>query len=646
MKGKIAIIDQGVEKTHPRLNGCTIDQVTIRKRKNGSFEINREPHDDNTGHGTAIAGIITGINPDVHIISIKIISEDHRIKADLISKALEFCIKEDNIWIANLSLGIPADTAPKDLYQICKIASEKGIAITASAYHFESTSCFPAVLPFVFGVGTGLVKKKTDYGFYKDEPINVFAKGSVQRVAWKNSAFRIASGTSYATAHFSGILSLFYKQRLSSFEAVCELVASASVKNVLNINHLKNGKKFVVQDTAEKDILKLKENYFSFDGRAASVGRIGLFPVSEKELRSVLENIEDCRFKISLCFDYPKSLVRFKAKVKSKDEESFEILRRQPNKHELESFDTLVIGYVFDQEFEANLLFSMELIHKCIDASKNFIIWDEAVYRYIKETIPQRNKKYSGQLFFNKIRDQLFVNVQGIPGLSKNRTPMICVIGTSSKQGKFTVQLKLQRILEGCGYKVGFMGTEPQSFLFGSEMEFPIGHKSTVDLIDSNWSIFLDKAIRFIQDVSEPHIMITGIQGGVLPRTQLNGTGYILSSLNFLTAIKPDRVICCINPMDNMDLIRNTVQTVKIFTGAKNIFYSMTPWETRFIKNREGKSLGYTERLKRRDYQERMALMAEKLQQPVMDITDRNNDAFILDIIQREFSDKTNKITQ
>lgn len=46
-------------------------------------------------------------------------------------------------------------------------------------------------------------------------------------------------------------------------------------------------------------------------------------------------------------------------------------------------------------------------------------------------------------------------------------TPVLAVCGTSSKQGKFTLQLELRKRFCEMGYKVGQIGTEPNSLLLG-----------------------------------------------------------------------------------------------------------------------------------------------------------------------------------
>ena len=74
-------------------------------------------------------------------------------------------------------------------------------------------------------------------------------------------------------------------------------------------------------------------------------------------------------------------------------------------------------------------------------------------------------------------------------------TPIIGVFGTSSKQGKFTLQLKLRELLLKQGYSVGEIGTEPTSQLFGKEYVFPMGYNSTVYIEHNDIISYLNAAL-------------------------------------------------------------------------------------------------------------------------------------------------------
>ena len=62
--------------------------------------------------------------------------------------------------------------------------------------------------------------------------------------------------------------------------------------------------------------------------------------------------------------------------------------------------------------------------------------------------------------------------------------PVLMISGTGSQQGKFSLQLKLRDRFKQEGYRVGQLGTEPSSLLFGMDEVFPCGYGSKVKLSD------------------------------------------------------------------------------------------------------------------------------------------------------------------
>lgn len=70
------------------------------------------------------------------------------------------------------------------------------------------------------------------------------------------------------------------------------------------------------------------------------------------------------------------------------------------------------------------------------------------------------------KVYFPKIANQIFPRNQ-FGKLYLVNKPVICVAGTSSSQGKFSLQLSLREKFISAGYRIGQLGTEPTSLLFG-----------------------------------------------------------------------------------------------------------------------------------------------------------------------------------
>lgn len=91
--------------------------------------------------------------------------------------------------------------------------------------------------------------------------------------------------------------------------------------------------------------------------------------------------------------------------------------------------------------------------------------------------------------------------------------PILGIFGTSSKQGKFTLQLQLRQELIKAGYRIGQMGTEPTSELFGFDCTFPMGYHSTVEIQNEETVEYLNMQMQNICE-KEPDIILVGCQSG------------------------------------------------------------------------------------------------------------------------------------
>ena len=113
------------------------------------------------------------------------------------------------IRLINISMGIHTSNPTEQLEKVCEKAFKRGIIINASSYYHAEKPCYPAHFNTVYGVGVGLVQNKHEFKFLEASPTNILAKGGFQRIANIGDTFKFGSGTSLATAHFTGILGSF-----------------------------------------------------------------------------------------------------------------------------------------------------------------------------------------------------------------------------------------------------------------------------------------------------------------------------------------------------------------------------------------------------------------------------------------------------
>ncbi|MEV0380470.1 type VII secretion-associated serine protease mycosin [Nonomuraea sp. NPDC050643] len=207
----VAVVDSGVDVTHPQLAGVVARQV----------DLTGTDLRDCVGHGTAVAGIIAGrdltsrgvpvmgVAPAARILSIKQTegqSGDVRRLADGIRRAADLGAQVINV-------SVQAHDAPP-LKAAVAYAQAKDVVIVAAAGNVKQddgavTPAYPAEYPGVVAVGSASPDgKKSDFSNGATR-ISVTAPGAGVTSAWTGGGYRTGlDGTSFAAPFVSGVAAL------------------------------------------------------------------------------------------------------------------------------------------------------------------------------------------------------------------------------------------------------------------------------------------------------------------------------------------------------------------------------------------------------------------------------------------------------
>ena len=623
---KIAIIDSGVDVHHKRLQNANVFGVSINIRNNQVYVEDGQIY-DNLGHGTAITSIIHKIAPDAEIVCVKIFFESLTCSENIFIEALRWCINQQ-VNLINISLGIVTNNPHPDMFTLCRKAYERNIYIVSACFHQLNVNCYPAFFPEVFAVTSGNVIKSLDYGYIPNSSIEFVAKGSMQRVADLNNGFKIVEGTSYACAHFTGIVyqilqSLTCKPTSSQLKTILIEKANSDVKPV----HIAKNK--VNHHIIRYDLQNVIAPFLDIQEKFNWLGRLAVFPVSEKEMKLFSTFPDLSLFSIQTFIDYPKT----HSMLEIDKHKSF------LTDDDFEQFDSIILGYFYEHPFQSNIKYGYDLIKQCIQKDKNFFVFDNHLKIRIDQVISKNvmhNKCYVPKVDQNMF--DAFSNFRFYPSIN---TPILAVIGTTNKQGKFTTQLRIKNILQKKSYKVSHVSTEPHGEIFGAEFSFPYGYNSTVDIDYRRWPEFLRNLTKAMEYYHNPDIIITGTQSWFAPPSfNRPPNGEEFDSLHFLFGIQPDAVICAINPTDSIELINRTLDALKIVSHAKTLFFVITPWVRNFTKN-NGKEIMDTYCLDDQELHSKIDFYQSELQTPVLNIMDFKNDDLIINFIENFYSNET-----
>jgi minor extracellular protease Epr len=213
---KIAILDSGFAP-HEEISNV---------KESISFVLD-EDEIDYAGHGTSVIGILgskckelCGICPESEIYSLKILNRYIEGNFDSLYKALEWCLK-NKPDIINLSISSKT-VMPPNIKQILEELYNQNIIICASTGNDSSEISYPAKYESVFSIGAydrdGNIAAFSNRG----NEIDFSAPGvDIYTCSNKNNGYVHATGTSFASPIFAGIVSLILSKH--TFESINQL---------------------------------------------------------------------------------------------------------------------------------------------------------------------------------------------------------------------------------------------------------------------------------------------------------------------------------------------------------------------------------------------------------------------------------------
>lgn len=204
----VAILDSGIEDGHPLVGG--VDRAVAVERdehaEDGEDGVRfiDGPHDDLYGHGTACAGIIRTLAPEVRLVSVRVLASNLKGSAFAFAHGLEWCIDHD-VDIVNLSLSTTNADYAETFYELLDRAAF-GKMLLVSAMNNEPKRSIPSQYAGVFSVACGPGTDRERLWCNADGPAEWGAAGIDVEVPWSGGATISASGNSFAAPVIAGHL--------------------------------------------------------------------------------------------------------------------------------------------------------------------------------------------------------------------------------------------------------------------------------------------------------------------------------------------------------------------------------------------------------------------------------------------------------
>lgn len=208
---RVGVVDSGIDTEHPELAG-KIKASYQAVNEGGQIVFKESTSGDQAGHGTACAGIISSVAPDVEITSIKVLGPTGSGTGEMFLMGVDFAIKQ-KLQVVNLSLGTTKRDFWMPMRELLDKAYRERVMLVAAANNLPQLSS-----PSIFSSSLVSVVKHAaadpfNFGFQYGEVIELVAPGVQVETTWPGGGRRQMTGNSFAAPYVTGIIALLLEAR-------------------------------------------------------------------------------------------------------------------------------------------------------------------------------------------------------------------------------------------------------------------------------------------------------------------------------------------------------------------------------------------------------------------------------------------------
>jgi subtilisin family serine protease len=203
---KIAVVDSGVEASHPKLGQIQLVDDLVVVADENKLEVVAGEGCDVYGHGTAVTDVLRTLAPRARIGSFRVLGHDNTSRTTIISRAAQEAL-DRGYEILNCSFGCAVQSQVLEYKAWVDEAYLKGVHVVAACNNEDfSTPEWPACFPSVIAVNMARTDEDTVFYYQRGTLIEFAAKGVDVKVPWLNGGEKVVTGSSFAAPRLAGLL--------------------------------------------------------------------------------------------------------------------------------------------------------------------------------------------------------------------------------------------------------------------------------------------------------------------------------------------------------------------------------------------------------------------------------------------------------
>lgn len=200
---KVAVVDSGVDVNHPAV-GSLAGGAVLEPDEEGlnGVRVSEREHEDLFGHGTACAGIIRSLAPDVELYSVRVLGAKLTGRAYVVARGIEWCL-EQHVDVINLSLSTGNDDWFGGFHELCDEAAYAGVVIVGALNNARRAS-YPSEFSSVMSVAAMPGHDREVFACNPEPPAEWGAPGIDVEVPWLDGRTLVTTGNSFAAPIIAG----------------------------------------------------------------------------------------------------------------------------------------------------------------------------------------------------------------------------------------------------------------------------------------------------------------------------------------------------------------------------------------------------------------------------------------------------------